>query len=158
MKKVASILIAVFVFTFTMEAQKMDRNKKPQLTVDQQANLAVKKMTLSLDLSDKQQNQILPLIKQQAANRMAAKEKRNALKENNTKPTADEMYAMKSKQLDTRIAFKRDMKKILSKEQFEKFEAKSKRNFKKGKKMMKQRGKNHKGKNQKGKRKGSNRN
>jgi len=70
MKKIASILILVFAFTLTTQAQRTGERQK--FTAEQHAALAVKKMTLILDLSEKQQNQIRPLIGAQAANKKAA--------------------------------------------------------------------------------------
>jgi len=142
MKKIASILILVFAFTITAQAQKKgkrDRNN-PKFTVEQRTDLAVKKMTLALDLTEKQQSQIKPLISAQTAARKAAMESRKENKEANKKPSADEIYAMKSKQLDNQIAFKGEMKNILNKEQFDKFEKMVKRKKGKGKKMMKNKG------------------
>ncbi|WP_397445619.1 hypothetical protein [Polaribacter sp. R77954] len=135
MKNIASILVLVFAFTLTTQAQKKRQNKGPKLSVEQKTDLAVKKMTLALDLSKKQQNEITPLLKAQASERKAAMEKRKEMKKNETKPTADEMYAMQSKRLDNQIAFKNSMKNILDKDQFEKFEKMSKRRMQKGKKM-----------------------
>lgn len=138
MKKIASILILVFAFTFTAEAQKKRRKeKRPQLSVEQHSDLMVKQMTLALDLSDRQQNQIKPLIKAQAAAKKAEMEKRKEARKNKKKPTANEIYAMKSKHLDNQIAFKNKMKNILNKEQFEKFEKMAKRKKMKGNRKMK---------------------
>jgi protein CpxP len=139
MKKIASILILVFAFTLTAEAQKKRKERKPQFTVEQHTELAVKKMTLSLDLSKKQQNQIKPLISAQATEKKAVILKRKEYKENKKKPTADEVYTMKTKQLDNQIAFKGKIKNILNKEQFEKFEKMAKGRKMRGKKMMKKR-------------------
>ncbi|MHB0754518.1 hypothetical protein [Polaribacter sp. M15] len=140
MKKVVSILVLVFVFTLTTQAQQKKGHKRPQLTVEQHTELAVKKMTLALDLSTKQQNEIAPLLKTQAEKRKAAMEKRKEMRKNETKPTADEIYAMQSKRLDNQIAFKNSMKEILNKEQFEKFEK-----MNKGRKMRGKMKKNKKG-------------
>lgn len=137
MKKIASILVLVFAFTLTTQAQKDRKEKRPNLSIEQHTDLAVKKMTLALDLSEKQQNEIAPLIKAQAAERKAGMEKRKEARKNRTKPSADEIYAMKSKQLDGQIAFRNTMKNILNKDQFEKFEKMSKKRMHKGKKMMK---------------------
>jgi hypothetical protein len=144
MKKIASILILVFAFTLTTQAQKKGKrnnDKGPKLTVEQFSDLAVKKMTLALDLSDKQQGQIKPLISAQVAAKKAAMESRKENRDANKKPSADEIYAMKSKQLDNQIAFKNKMKDILNKDQFEKFEKMRKgrkgKKGDKGKKMMK---------------------
>lgn len=144
MKKIIGIVVLVFVFTLTAQAQKKRGNKGSKMTVEQHTELAVKRMTLALDLSDKQQNQIKPLIKAQAEERKAAMEKRKEARKNDEKPTADEMYAMQSKRLDAQIAFKSNMKKILNDEQFEKFEKmnkgrKMKRKMKGNKKDMKER-------------------
>ena len=138
MKKIASILVLVFCFTLTTQAQKKRKEKRPQLSVEQHSELAIKKMTLALDLSTKQQNEIMPLLKAQATERKAAMEKRKEMRKNKTKPTADEMYAMKNKQLDNRIAFKNKMKDILNKDQFEKYEKMAKRRMAKAKKMKQQ--------------------
>mmetsp|Transcript_3001 Transcript_3001/g.3497 ORF Transcript_3001/g.3497 Transcript_3001/m.3497 type:complete len:154 (+) Transcript_3001:29-490(+) len=137
MKKIASILVLVFAFTLTTQAQKDRKEKRQKLSIEQHAELTVKKMTLALDLTEKQQNEIKPLLKTQAADRKVGIEKRKEARKNKTKPTADEIYAMKSKQLDNKIAFKNSMKNILNKDQFEKFEKMSKRRIKKGKKTMK---------------------
>jgi hypothetical protein len=52
------------------------------------------------------------------------------------KLSADERFAKVNERLDNQIAMKRKMKKILNKEQFEKFEKTNKNRKKKGKKMM----------------------
>ena len=137
MKKLASILVLVFAITLTTQAQKQKKGKKVKLSTEQRTNLAIKKMTLALDLTKKQQNEITPLIRANAAERKATMEKRKEARKNKTKPTADEIYAMKSKQLDNQIAFKNKMKQILNKEQFEKFEKMAKRRMQKGKSMKK---------------------
>ena len=135
MKQFASILVLVFAFTLSAQAQKKRNDKRPELTIEQQTNLAIKQMTLTLDLSEKQQNQITPIMTAQAASKKTAMEKRREMRKNKTKPTADEIYEMKSKFLDNQIAFKNSMKEILNEEQFEKFQKMAKRKMKKGKDM-----------------------
>jgi protein CpxP len=58
------------------------------------------------------------------------------MKESNSKPSTDEIFAMKSKILDGQIAMKTKMKEILKKEQFEKFEKIAKTRRMRGEKMM----------------------
>ena len=73
MKKIISILVLVFAVTFTTQAQKKrgERGQKEsKLTIEQHTTLAVKKMTLALDLSDKQQKQIKPLLMAKMAEQM----------------------------------------------------------------------------------------
>lgn len=137
MKKLAILLVFVFAFTLTTNAQKKRKEKRPQFTVEQHTDLAVKKMTLALDLSEKQQNQIRPLLKQQAEKKKKAMEKRKEMRKNNTKPKADGLYKMQAERLDDQIAMKNRMKSILNKEQFEKFEKMARARKMKGKKMMK---------------------
>jgi Spy/CpxP family protein refolding chaperone len=139
MKKLASILVLVFAFIVTVQAQKKERERGPKLTVEQHTALAIKKMTLGLDLTNKQQDEIKPLITAQAVAKKAAIESRKENRATNKKPSADEIYAIKSKQLDNQIAFKNKMKDILNKEQFEKF--KKMKEERKGEGEMKKKGK-----------------
>jgi len=134
MKNIASILVLIFVFTFTIQAQKK-KGDKPQLTINQQTSLKVKQMTLALDLSDKQQQQLTPLLRAEITFRQAAIEKRKEARKQKKRPSSDEIYAIKIQELDNKISMKRSMKNILNKTQFETF-----------KKMYKQRIKKKKGK------------
>jgi protein CpxP len=136
MKNIASILVFIFVFAFTIQAQKK-RGYKQQLTIKQQTSLKVKQMTLVLDLSDKQQQQVTPLLRAAIAFRQAAMKKRKEARKQKKRPSSDEIYAIKSQVLDNKISMKRNMKNILNATQFETF-----------KKMYKQRMKKKKGKEQ----------
>ena len=139
MRKIASILILAIAFTLTTEAQKKRGKHQQKLTIEQHTDLALKRMTLSLDLSEKQQNQIKPLIHKQAENKKAEMLKRKEIRTAKKRPSPDEVYTMKSKLLDNQIAFKNKMKDILNKNQFEKFEEMKKEKKMKGMKMMKKR-------------------
>ena len=136
MKNIASILVLIFVFTFTIQAQKK-RGYKQQPTINQQTSLKVKQMTLVLDLSDKQQQQVTPLLRAAIAFRQAAMEKRKEARKQKKRPTSDEVYAIKSQLLDNKISMKRSMQEILNTTQFETF-----------KKMYKQRMRKKKGREQ----------
>ena len=137
MKKIISILVLVFAFTFTTQAQKIHKKKKgAELSVEQQTTLAVKKLTLALDLTEAQQGQIKPLVAAKIADRKAHFEKRRAAKKESKKLSADERYAKANERLDKGIAMQNDMKRILNDEQYAKF-----KKMKKGRKgMMKKRG------------------
>jgi len=139
MKKLVKIIVLVFAFTLTVQAQKKKGNKGSKLTIEQQTTLAVKKMTLALDLSDKQQQQIKPIVMAKMTDRKDFIEKRKASKENNEKPTSDEIFAIKNKQLDHQIVMKNSIKNILNKEQFEKFEKMHKSRTRMAKHKMKER-------------------
>ena len=62
MKKLASILILAFAFTVTVQAQKKGKQNErgPKLTMEQYADLAVKKMNLGLDLSESNKIKLNP--------------------------------------------------------------------------------------------------
>ena len=66
MNKLASILVMVFAFTITTQAQKKDkRMRKEKFSIEQQTVLTIKKMTLDLELTAAQQRKMKPLITQQ---------------------------------------------------------------------------------------------
>jgi protein CpxP len=132
MKNIASILVLIFVFTFTIQAQKK-RGYKQQLTINQQTSLKVKQMTLVLDLSDKQQQQVTPLLRAAIAFRQAAMKKRKEARKQKKRPSSDEIYAIKSQVLDNKISMKRNMKNILNATQFETFKKMYKQGMKKKK-------------------------
>ena len=145
MKNFALILMMVIAVTFTANTQEKTAQKKRQnrrqFTVEQNTELAVKRMTLALDLNEKQQNQIKPLLMTQAAQRKTAMEKMKKARENKQKPSEEELFTMRSQQLDNQIAMKRSMKEILTNEQFEEFEKMVKMRKTKGKKMLEKKGK-----------------
>ena len=132
MKNIASILVLIFVFTFSIQAQKK-RGYKQQLTINQQTSLKVKQMTLVLDLSDKQQQQVTPLLRAEIAFRQAAMEKRKEARVEKRRPTSDEIYLIKSQLLDNKITMKRSMKDILNTTQFKTFQKIHKQRMKKKK-------------------------
>ena len=122
MKKTASILVLVFVFTVTAKAQKKDRRtQREKLTVDQQAILAVKKMTLTLELTKAQQQEIQPILARQISSKRAEFEKVKAMRESKRELTADERFAFQNQRLDQQIVYQKEMKSILNDKQYEKF-------------------------------------
>ena len=142
MKKLVTILVLAIGFTVTTQAQKGKRNNAAQLTVQQQTELAVKKMTLKLDLTASQQRDISPLLTEKIAKRKEMHEKRKAMKDSDEKRkklSADERFEKQNKMLDAKIAFKGEMKRILNKEQYERFEKMSARKKHKAKNKMKHR-------------------
>jgi hypothetical protein len=140
MKNLATFILLAIAVTFTANAQEKtaqkNKQKRPQFTVEQHTELSVKRMTLALDLNEKQQNQIKPLLIAQVTQRKAVMEKMKKARENKQRPSDDEIFAMKNQQLDNQIAMKKAMKEILTKEQFEEFEKMVKMRKMKGKKMM----------------------
>jgi len=122
MRKLAGILILVFAFTMTTQAQK--RYKKERLekfSTEQQTTLAVKKMALALDLSESQQRKVTPLIARQIIVKQKMREKKQALRESNKRLSADERFENANALLDRQLIFQKKMKEILNDEQFAQF-------------------------------------
>jgi hypothetical protein len=142
MKKIVALLVLAIGFTFTTQAQKGKRGDLEKLSIKQQTELAVKKMTLKLDLTSSQQQQIRPLLADKIAKRKVMHEKREAMKESGKKRkelSANERFKKKNELLDNKIVFKAEMKRILNKQQYEKFEKSGARKMHKAKKKMKNR-------------------
>jgi hypothetical protein len=122
-KLIIAALLLVGMTSFAQERNKMEkrdgRAEMEKFTPEQRNELMLKKMTLDLNLSAKQQDQMKSII-------AAKSDKRNEMmkvrKENKEKPTRDERFAMKSKMMDEQIAMKAKMKSILSPEQFAKWD------------------------------------
>ena len=121
MKKLI-LAIALVATTLTFAQDRKARGEK--LTPEQQTELQVKRMTLELDLDEKQQKEIKTILVEQRKKRETKLAEMKAKKEKGEKPTADERFAMKNEMLDNQIAMKARMKKILKPEQFTKWEEK----------------------------------
>ncbi len=127
MKKL--VVLIVLMAGITAIAQKPernrgDRNHMKDMTPEQIATLQTKQMTLALDLTDAQQKEIQSLNLENALKRSEKKKEMKARKDSGEtkKLTSEERYAMKTAMLDHQIAQKEKMKKILDKEQYEKWE------------------------------------
>ena len=119
-KLILAIALVMTTLTFAQD-RKQGREK---LTPEQQTELHVKKMTLDLDLDEKQQKEIKTILVEQSKKREAKIAAMKAKREKGEKPTADERFAMKNEMLDNQIAIKAKMKKILKPEQLTKWEEK----------------------------------
>ncbi len=143
MKKL--ILALVLVVSTSTFAQERGR-KGEKLTPEQQTELQVKKMTLDLDLSEKQQKELKVILFEQAQKREEKMAEHKAKKSSEVKPTATEKYEMKCKILDEQIEMKAKIKKILTQEQFKNWEEnhkkRSEKHHERMEKMNKKR-KNH---------------
>lgn len=122
-KLIIAAILMTGMASFAQDQKHAARKEKmEQLTPAQRNELRVKKMTLELGLNDSQQKQMAAVIADQDAKREAVKAERQKKIEGGKKPSADERFAMKNKMLDEQIAMKERVKKILTEEQFEKWE------------------------------------
>jgi hypothetical protein len=117
-----NVLIAIILLTSLTTLAQDRKMRRDEFTPEQRVELHVKKMTLDLDLNDKQQKDVKKLLTEQNKKREAFQSKQQILKESGKKPTPEEQYQMRSALLDEKIAFKSELKKILSEKQMEKWE------------------------------------
>ena len=113
------LLLSVIGYSQRGHERGSERDHYKDLSAEQIAQLETKKLTLALDLTEKQQQQINELQLEKAVERKTRMEER---KSRDSRPDADERYAMMNERLDKQIEMKENMKSILSKEQFEKWE------------------------------------
>ena len=127
------------------EHRKENRKERTQapkkLTPEQSATLQSKKMALHLDLSEAQQKEIYKMNLANAKERQSKMDAARKMRESGEKPSKEGRYNMMNERLDNQIDQKKQLKSILTKEQFEKFEKSSKRNKTKQRKQLKERGK-----------------
>lgn len=125
------ILVVVMMMGVAMNAQHGERRHEGKMrggermehfTPEQRAELQVKKMTLALDLNEKQQKEIKSYLLEKNKDREKAIAERKANREAGKKMTADERFAMKSRMLDNKIAAKEFFRKTLDAEQLAKME------------------------------------
>ncbi len=125
------ILITIAIFTLqTVTAQRPDWTKNKgehssmsfmqDLSAEQMATLQTKRMIFQFDLSEEQ------ISKVQQVNLSFSKIRKSKMKEfknkkQQDKPSADKRYKMMIARLDNRIAYKRELATILSKEQLKKW-------------------------------------
>ncbi len=124
MKKIILILLVLVSFIGVSQEHKPTRKQVVDMTPEQMATLKTKKMTLALDLTDKQYNDVYTVNLEHAKIRKAKMAERKAIRDSGEKeePTAELLYARKNEKLDNMIAHKRKMKNILSEEQYKKWE------------------------------------
>ena len=139
MKKLfIAALLVVGMTSFAQERKaRPERAQMEQMTPEQRNQLHLKKMTLELDLNASQQKEMSKIIAEQSAKREAKMAERKTTKDSVKKLTSDEIFAKKSKMLDEQIVMKERVKKILTPEQYKKWDdMKTKRHHGMKKRMM----------------------
>lgn len=150
MKKLVSICL-IGLFTITAVAQKGSRQdhkegrkmmeKMAEMTPEQRADLKTKEMALALDLSTGQQAQVMALQLDLEQKRQEKIENRKEQKDRK-ELTSEQLYEMRSARLDEAIRVKKEMKSILTDEQFAEFETNiEKKKKRRGMHMKQRRGK-----------------
>lgn len=138
MKKLIVIaLLSLSISGMAQEKKNRINEDRPQLTAEQQNELQVKKLTLELDLSAQQQKEIAKIVAKKQLKREAMRTELKSKKAEDKKLTSDEKFVLKRNMLDEQIAHKNEMKKVLTAEQYEKWEKMSKNKMRKGMQKMK---------------------
>lgn len=122
MKKLALVIVLFSGVVLTAQRHEGKRDGKQNLNPEQMATIQTKKMTLALDLNSSQQKEVKSVLLSNAELRKQKMEERKAQKEEGSRPTKEERFAMQNERLDHMIAQKAEMKKILTATQFEKWE------------------------------------
>ena len=125
MKKV--FLLALLVVGFTTFAQGKRGERKEKLSTEERVELHIKKLTTDLSLNEKQAQEVKALMAKQAEKREAKRAEMKALKEERAqqaRPSKEEMAAKKAEMQKEQEALKAEMKKILTAEQYTKWDQK----------------------------------
>ena len=136
------LLVALVLLSFNIQAQE-DEDFRPRedrrdlmknISAEDMAELKTKKMTLHLDLTDDQQAKVKQLMLKEAQERKAQMAKHEEMKAKGEKPTQEQRIEHQKKRLEKQIETKRQLKTILSAEQYEKLDDMLRRRHHKGKK------------------------
>ena len=118
------IITALLLSGVLTQAQRGEHHKMQELSAEQIATLQTKKLTLALDLNAAQQQDIQKLNEENARLKKEKMEARKVARDENVRKeiNSDEKFNQHVERLDRAIEHKAKMKKILSKEQFDKWE------------------------------------
>lgn len=112
MKKLVTVFAFLLAFTLTAEAQKKGQNKVDKM---------MSKMTVDLNLTTAQQNDIKPLVEAQFADRKLMAEKRKIQENSGEKPTKEARKKMKEERKAKENGMNAKMASILDATQLEKY-------------------------------------
>lgn len=122
MKKLfVAALLVVGMATF---AQEQRGERKEKFTPEQRVDFQLKKMKADLNLDDKQAEQVKALLAQEAKKREAKRAEMEAKRAEQARPSKEEMEARKAEMKANQEAMKAEMKKILTADQYTKWEQK----------------------------------
>lgn len=125
MKKVfLAALLVVSLTTFAQEGRKpgSKRAEMEKMTPEQRSELRLKRVSAILNLTEKQQKEIAPILEEQQQKREKALANFKAMKEKGTKPSVGELAARAQVREDDQKAMKDKLQKILTPEQMKKWE------------------------------------
>lgn len=115
MKKLFLALLLLVGFTTWAQGKRERRPEGDRLTKEEKVDLQVKRMTKDLDLNEKQAKEVRVLVTKEV-------EKREAKRAEMTEEKKAKREAMKTEMKEAQAAHSAEMKKILTPEQFAKWE------------------------------------
>lgn len=123
MKKTLLIVLAIVSLSGAYAQERTtEKPRRERMTLEQRNQLQLKRMTANLDLTPSQQKEMAVIIADQNSKREAKIAEIKANKEAKKQLMADERFKMENEKLDAQMEHKAKMKKVLNKEQFEKWE------------------------------------
>lgn len=122
MKKQFLTLVTFFALTINGFAQNDLTQKKQKPSNNKRTEFMLKKMAADLELSEKQVNDLKPIIAEQQAKLETRKAEMKAKREEQLEKRKENMLAKKTQMLDEQIQLKSKMKTILNTEQMAKWE------------------------------------
>ncbi|WP_405608945.1 hypothetical protein [Polaribacter sp. Asnod1-A03] len=118
MKKITTILVLVFAFTLTTQAQKRE-GKREGNNIENM----LKKWTTDLNLTEEQQDKIKPLLVAQIEERKNAQDLRKSQQNSDERPSRDDREKMRAEREAKEAAFTDKLATILDKDQLEKYKS-----------------------------------
>ena len=123
MKKLILIALLVVGMTSFAQVEKLGKAGMEKLTPEQRQEKQLKRLTTELNLTAEQQSQIGKILAENGEKREAHKAKREEMKAQQVKRTEEQKAAFKKQREEEKAVMNEKMKKILSAEQFEKWNA-----------------------------------
>lgn len=135
----------LLIAAFSSFAQEKLPQRQEKLTPEQRTELQVKKMTLDLALTEKQQKEMSVLLLEQHKKMDLRHEEIRAKKDQVAKQNQDDRFKRQSEMLDNEIALREQVKKLLSPDQYSKWQAQrdQRKDILKSHAMKKQGGRKH---------------
>jgi protein CpxP len=119
MKKIILTITIILGLSLNSYAQKQKKtHEKSEFTIEQQTTIAVKKLTISLDLTQAQQEKMRPLLLVAITQKKEIMEQKQKNIANQKEISKKKLYENLVKRLDQEIAFHAAVKKVLNKEQY----------------------------------------
>ncbi|MFA5298770.1 MAG: hypothetical protein WC389_11250 [Lutibacter sp.] len=124
MKKLVGIVTMIVLFSLSVNAQVKGNGlgRGSDLTTEQMATLQSKKMTLLLGLNENQQKDVYKMMLKSAEEQQKNRAEFRGKRQDGIKLTADERFNFENARVERQLLHKTEMKKILTKEQFTKWE------------------------------------